>query len=222
MIFALAHWSGGGAWAWGEVPDRLRAAGCEVVAPDFDWSPGVTPMDHAAALVAAVGEGADAVAVCGHSYGGLVALPAAEALGARAVAVVVLDGLVPDDGDTGFALRWQTAALRRADAAGRGDGRFAVPAPQAPWGSRLVPIPVSAFEAPVRLSGAVDALPRTFLWCLEGDMGEQAQRAGARGWQVVRLEGADHSLPLDDPQRCADALLAAGCGDSARSVRARA
>src|SRR3954454_19585241 len=50
MVFALAHMSCAGAWAWGEVPARLRAAGHEVVAPDFALHAGVTADDHAAAL----------------------------------------------------------------------------------------------------------------------------------------------------------------------------
>jgi hypothetical protein len=32
-----------GAWAWGEVPGRLRAAGHEVDAPDFTLRAGATP-----------------------------------------------------------------------------------------------------------------------------------------------------------------------------------
>ena len=207
--FALAHWSGGGAWAWGEVPELLRAAGHEVVAPDFDLTPGRTPMDHAAELVEAVGDPADVI-VCGHSYGGLVAPPAAEALGPRAVGVVVLDGMVPDDGDSGFTLRPATADERRAEAERRGDGCFFLRPPTDEFYVPLLrPMPVSSFEAPVRLSGAVDRLPRTFLWCLENDMGEQAERARERGWTVVELAGASHSLPLEDAQRCAGELLRA-------------
>ena len=52
--FALAHMSCAGAWAWGAVPDRLRAAGHRVVAPDLPLHAGVTPMAHAELLAAAV------------------------------------------------------------------------------------------------------------------------------------------------------------------------
>ena len=45
--FALAHMSCAGAWAWGTVPDLLRAAGHAVVAPDFELAAGATPSDHA-------------------------------------------------------------------------------------------------------------------------------------------------------------------------------
>ncbi len=209
--FALAHMSCAGAWAWGDVPDHLRRAGHDVVAPDFDLVAGITPMDHAAALVAAIGDAADVV-VAGHSYGGLVALPAAEALYPRARAVVLIDGLLADDGQTGFDVRPQNAAGRRAEAARRGDGMWTSgePSPGDPsWFSHLVPMPLSAFESPVRLTGAVDGLPRTYVLCEEWGMADQATRARQRGWKVIRLEAVGHGLPLEDPAACAKLLLEA-------------
>jgi pimeloyl-ACP methyl ester carboxylesterase len=115
--FGLAHMSCAGAWAWGEVPERLRAAGHEVVAPDLTLRAGATPADHAAELTAAAGT-ADVVA--GHSYGGLVAPIAAEALGAAAL--VVFDGFVPDAGESAFDVHPARIEPRRAEAAERGDG----------------------------------------------------------------------------------------------------
>jgi pimeloyl-ACP methyl ester carboxylesterase len=211
--FALAHMSCAGAWAWGEVPAHVRAAGHEVAAPDFDLRAGVTPMDHAAALVTAIGDAEDVV-VAGHSYGGLVALPAAEALGGRARAVVLVDGLLPDDGDTGFGLRPQKADARRAEAAARGDGMWTA-GPRVPgdpaWAERLVPMPVSAFEAAVSLGGTVDRLPRLYIRCERGGMDEQAERARRRGWRIVDVP-APHAFPLQAPERCAALLLDALAG----------
>src|SRR3954447_307719 len=96
MSFALAHMSCAGAWAWGTVPERLRAAGHEVVAPDLALDAGVTPAAHTREWVAAVGPGRPprSVVVAGHSYGGLVAPPAAELLGEAAAAGVGIAGLV--------------------------------------------------------------------------------------------------------------------------------
>ena len=206
--FALAHMSCAGAWAWGEVPEYLRRHGHDVVAPDFDLAAGVTPMDHVQALVDAVGDARDVV-VAGHSYGGLVALPAAEALGARARAVVLIDGIVADDGETGFAARPEQAAGRRAEAARRGDGMWTSgePSPGDPaWFRHLAPMPISAFESPIRLTGAVDGLPRTYVLCEKWGMADQATRARQRGWKVVQVE-ASHGFPLEDPAACAKLLL---------------
>ena len=45
--FTLAHMSCAGAWAWGTVPGRLRAAGHDVVAPDLTLVAGATQESHA-------------------------------------------------------------------------------------------------------------------------------------------------------------------------------
>src|SRR3954462_10178553 len=93
-----------GAWAWGEVPARLRAAGHEVVAPDLTLVAGVTPAEHAAELLAAVGAGRPprSVVIAGHSYGGMIAPMVADRLGEAAAALVVVDGFVVDDGQSAF------------------------------------------------------------------------------------------------------------------------
>lgn len=194
MIFALAHMSCGGAWAWGDVPARLRSAGHEVVAPDLDLSAGQTPGTHAAALAAAVGPGP--VAVAGHSYGALVALPLADLLRDRVTAVTVIDGPVVDPGQSMFDVRPEHAEARRSEAAADGYWRGEDP--------RMRPMPISASEAPVPFR-AVD-VPRTFVHCLRSDMGEQAERARARGWRIVEVD-AGHGLPLEDPATCAALLL---------------
>src|SRR3954467_3909963 len=164
--FALAHMSCAGAWAWGEVPALLRAAGHEVVAPDLTLVAGATPADHARELVDAVGgdRPARSVVVAGHSYGGLVVPVAAELLGDAAGALVVVDGFVVDDGDSGFAVHPDRCEPRRQEARERGDGMWTagVELPTPAWWSRLVPMPVSAFEAPVELAGHAAALPRWF------------------------------------------------------------
>ena len=201
MRFVLVHMSCAGAWAWGEVPALLRAAGHEVFAPDLDLSAGQTPSSHAEAVAAACG-GADPLVLAGHSYGGMVVPVLADRLRERVRAVVVVDGLVPDPGDSSFAIRPHAVAERR-EAASVGAGLFPPPSEVDP---RLVPMPVSAFEAPVEFA-AVD-VPRTFVWCTRSDMGEQAARAADRGWRVAEVD-AGHWLPLDYPGLCAALLLEA-------------
>jgi pimeloyl-ACP methyl ester carboxylesterase len=198
VLFALVHMSCAGAWSWGDVPRRLPAA----VAPDLDLSAGATPAAHADQVVAAVGE-AERVVVAGHSYGGLVAPLVADRLRGRVHAVVVIDGLVPDPGDSGFDLRPHTAAARRASAVG---GRFPPPVP-AVRGHPLSPMPLAAFDTPVAFAGL--DVPHRFVHCTRSDMGEQADRARARGWEVVEAD-AEHTLPLDDPGLCARLLLEVG------------
>ena len=136
----------------------------------------------------------------------------------------MLDGFVPDDGESVFSLRSpEIAADRRAAAAARGDGRWPPP-PAKPgdpeWMSRLVPMPLSAFEEPVRVTPSVAALPATFIRCTRSDLGEQAERARRRGWQVVEID-ATHFVPLTRPETCAQALLAAAAGQAAAGASLR-
>jgi hypothetical protein len=76
-------------------------------------------------------------------------------------------------------------------------------------------MPISAFEAPVSLSGEAATLPSWFVHCLRSDFADQAARARSRGWTVVEVD-AMHALPLLDPERCGEVLL-----EAARSVRPR-
>ena len=201
MRFVLVHMSCAGAWAWGEVPSLLRAAGHEVLAPDLDLSAGQTPESHADA-VAALCTGDGELVLAGHSYGGMVVPALADRLRERVRAVVVVDGLVPDPGDSSFAIRGHAAEERRA-AAAAADGRFPPPEDEDP---RLVPMPISAFEEPVSFSPV--EVPRAFVWCTRSDMGAQAERARERGWRVVPVS-VGHWLPIEDGALCARLLLEA-------------
>jgi hypothetical protein len=78
---------------------------------------------------------------------------------------------------------------------------------------RLVPMPISCFEAPVRV-GALPAA-RWFVECTRSDFADQAARAADRGWTVVRRD-AEHLLPLIDPAFTAKVLL-----EAAKAVRPR-
>lgn len=206
--FVLIHMSCAGAWAWGRVPELLRGEGHDVVAPDLDLTAGQTPQAHAAAVAELVPDDAPLVLV-GHSYGGMVVPPLAERLAPRVHQLVVLDGFMPDDGESAFAVRSpEIAAARRAEAAARGDGLWPPPSrgdgdPE--WMERLVPMPLSAFEEPVRVPPAVRALPGIFIRCTRSDMEEQAERAHRREWSVIEVN-ASHVLPLTRPEVCAELL----------------
>jgi pimeloyl-ACP methyl ester carboxylesterase len=197
-----------GAWAWGAVPGRLRAAGHEVVAPDLTLVAGATPESHAQELAAAVGAPRPprSVVLAGHSYGGLVIPRVAELLGDAAAALVVIDGLMPEPGESGFDVRPESAQARRDEGRERGDGRWTAggASPEPAWWSRMRPMPVSAFEAAVNTRPAAH-LTGWFVHCLRSDFADQAARARARGWTVVEVDGV-HALPLTDPGACVDVL----------------
>jgi pimeloyl-ACP methyl ester carboxylesterase len=196
------------------VPDALRDRGHRAFTPDLDLSAGQTPRTQAEAVAGSLPGDARDLVLVGHSYGGMVLPPLADLLGERVRRLVALDGFMPDDGDSAFAIRPpELEALRRAQAAARGDGLWPPPdrGPGDPeWMARLVPMPLSAFESSVSIPSRVASLPGTFIHCTRSDMADQAARAARRGWTVVEID-ASHFLPLTRPARCAE-LIAAAAG----------
>jgi hypothetical protein len=83
---------------------------------------------------------------------------------------------------------------------------------------RRVMQPIGPFEEPARLNGAVEKLPRTYLYCTKagpGDVfGQFAARArGEPGWDYRELD-ASHNPHITMPETLAEVLdgIAAGIG----------
>lgn len=75
---------------------------------------------------------------------------------------------------------------------------------------RRVMQPLKTFQQPIRLTGAVERLPRTFIYCTRpgpGDVSRQfAQRArNEPGWQYIEID-ASHSPHITAPELLADLL----------------
>lgn len=104
--FALVHGGGGSAWDWHLVEPELRRRGHDTVAVDLPVEvPDATLLDHAAAVVDALG-GADDVVVVAHSLGGLVGPLVCDALGPRARLMVFVAAMVPRPGEP-FGAWWE-------------------------------------------------------------------------------------------------------------------
>ncbi|WP_258055688.1 alpha/beta fold hydrolase [Streptomyces sp. Ru62] len=101
------------------------------------------------------------VALCGHSYGGMVIAGVADRLGDRLDQLVFIDAYVPDDGDSCWSLTsdsfWELFI-----AGARADGRrVAVPEGLDP---RARPHPLASFVQSIRLEDNPGcALKRTFI-----------------------------------------------------------
>jgi pimeloyl-ACP methyl ester carboxylesterase len=102
--FVLVHGAWGGGQTYGEVPERLRAAGHQVLvcalrglgSRQAELHPGITLTDHVDDVCAQVEEqGFDRFLLAGHSYGGMVIAGAASRLGARIDAICYLDAFLP-------------------------------------------------------------------------------------------------------------------------------
>jgi pimeloyl-ACP methyl ester carboxylesterase len=120
MSFLLVHGAFRGAWAWGEVPDALRARGHRVEAPSLIGMGELTPPPGRRAAVTLTDwvrqlselarmADLDDIVLVGHSQGGMVARATAAALGDRLAAIAYLDSPLPRQGQRGVELSGPTA-----------------------------------------------------------------------------------------------------------------
>ena len=226
--FVVAHgaWSSG--WAWKKMRPLLRAAGHELFTPSYTGlgervhlaSPEVTLSTHIQDVVNVLFfEDLTDVILVGHSYGGMVATGVADKASERIRKVVYLDAFVPRDGQSLNDL------VRRPQVAATGgeeppDGWLVPPMPASADASpedlawvtpRRVPQPRKTMEEKIKLTGAVDRLPRVYVYCLrirEGDVfGQFAARAKSEpGWTYEEID-ATHSPNITAPDALAEILL---------------
>jgi len=226
-IFVVAHgaWSAG--WAWKKMRPLLRERGHELYTPTYTGlgerahlaSPEVGLDTHIRDVCAVLTmENLREVVLIGHSYGGMVATGVADREAERIKQLVYLDAFVPRDGQSVGDL--QPPGVRdamRAAAERDGDGWLVPPNPPPPdtsaadlaWmAPRRLPQPLKALDEPIRLTGAVDRLPRTYIYCTRPGPGDGfrqfAQRARTEaGWQYREID-ASHNPHITAP----DALAA--------------
>ncbi|OIJ68491.1 alpha/beta hydrolase [Streptomyces mangrovisoli] len=162
-------WQGG--WVFDSVAAKLHRGGHHVEAvtlsgleldgpTDPDRPPNLDAhIDQVADIVSRSGDGP--LALCGHSYGGMVIAGVADRLGDRLDQLVFIDAYVPDDRDSCWSLTSDT--FRDLFIAGaHADGRWvAVPDGLDP---RARPHPMASFIQSIRLRGKPGrTLGRTFI-----------------------------------------------------------
>lgn len=229
--FVIAHgaWSSG--FAWKKVRPLLRAAGHEIFTPSYTGlgershlaTPDVGLSTHIQDVVNTLFyEDLHDVILVGHSYGGMVATGVADRASDRVRKVVYLDAFVPRHGQALVDLT-QRPADAPADAPTGGppepDGWLVPPMPTSAdasdedkaWLSeRRGPQPRRTFEEPISLTGAVEKLPRVYIYCLQirpGDVfGQFAARARSEpGWQYEEID-ATHSPNVTAPEALVEIL----------------
>ena len=226
--FLIAHgaWSGG--WSWKKISQRLRGRGHEVFTPTYTGlgerahlaSPGHGLETHVRDVLGVLEfEDLSDVILLGHSYGGMVAPVTADRAPGRIRRLVYLDAFAPRDGQSLLDLvDAQERARRLALVEAEGDGWRMPPNPPPPdtgaedlaWiGPRRVPLALKSFQEPAKLSGAVEKLPRSYIYCTKarpGDVFRQFRdRAKNEGWQCFDLE-ASHSPNVTAPDALAGIL----------------
>ncbi|MFN8186548.1 MAG: alpha/beta fold hydrolase [Gaiellales bacterium] len=235
--FVIVHGAWGGGWEWAAVARALRGRAHEVHTPTLT---GLGERAHLAHREVGLAthvqdivsmlelEDLHEVVLCGASYGGLPVTGAADRTADRIGLVVYVDALVPRDGQSACDLLPSSFGdTVRAAADASGDGwRVPVPAMVLPaegsvppgerarYVGRLRDQPAASFLEPIRLTGAVDRLPRAFVRCTRSELQETvgndpitpfAARARAEGWIYRELE-ASHDPQLTNPAGTAAVL----------------
>ena len=206
-------WQGG--WVFDEVATELRRGGQVVEAVTLAGLESEGPgdvgrpanlEDHVEQVAAVVERGGgEPVALCGHSYAGLVIAGVADRL--RVDELVFIDAYVPEDGDSCWSLT--SDSFRELFIAGAGgDGRWvAVPEGMDP---RARAHPLASFVQSVRLRGGVgQAVGRTYIsggaWDGSPFVELTERLRGDSGWRVYDVP-VGHNIARRDPQRLAGIL----------------
>ena len=227
--FVVVHgaWSAG--WAWKNMRPLLRERGHELFTPTHTGlgershlaRPDIDLEVHIADVLGVLRfEDLHDVVLVGHSYGGMVATGVADRVAERIAHLVYLDAFVPRDGQS-LADLTGAAAHARVLAAARehGDGWRVPPNPMPPdtsaddlaWATPLRMMqPLKTFEQKLRLTGAVEQLSRSYIYCTRpgpGDVFRQfTNRARSEpGWSYFELD-ASHNPHITMPDTLA-ALL---------------
>lgn len=221
--FILVPGAWHGAWAFEAVIPLLQRAGHTVHAltltglrpEDDDATVASTNLDtHANDVVSLLNRAriTDATLV-GHSYGGMVISAAADRAGSRISRLVHLDAYVPHDGDSCWSLT--TENYRQSFVAGAADTGYAVRPPfRAPHGGdpRRRPHPIASLLQTIRLTGAVDRVPRRdFIYCSAWEdatpfAGLRARLQADPGWHVHDIP-TGHNAMREAPETVADLLV---------------
>jgi pimeloyl-ACP methyl ester carboxylesterase len=207
-VLVPGGWQGG--WAFDAVAAELHREGHQVEAVtlaglepdgpvDMDRPPNLTThVDQVAEIVDRDRE--RPLALCGHSYGGMVIAGVADLLGDRLDQLVFIDAYVPEDGDSCWSLT--SDRFRHLFMAGaRDDGRWVAP----PSGAdpRARPHPLASFLQSLRLrSGPGRAVGRTFIsggaWPGSPFAAVTERLRRDSGWRVHEIP-VGHNIARHDP-----------------------
>jgi pimeloyl-ACP methyl ester carboxylesterase len=181
LLVAHGAWSAG--WVWKKMRPLMRKQGHELVTPTYTGIGERSPLanrdvaleTHIADVLQVLHFAAlTDVVLIGHSYGGVVATAVADRAADRIAPVVYVDAFVPRDGQSLLARLTAEARVRMLEAARLEGNGWRIPPNPMPldssaadvaWATpRRVMQPLKTFEQPVRLTGAIERLRRTYIY----------------------------------------------------------
>ena len=187
--FVLIHGAWHGGWCWRFVTERLVARGHRVFAPTLTGQGerrhllgAVTSLDVPVADIENLieAEELEDVVLVGHSYGGLVASGVANRKPEALRALVFLDSLLVENGESAFDVLPRAVVEERLAAVDASGQTLAIPVPAglggtgipedhplAPWvRRRLTPHPLATYRTPLALHHPLgNGLPCTYVHC---------------------------------------------------------
>ena len=220
LVSVHGAWAGG--WQMKKVAPILEAQGWKVYRPSLSGlgehfntaSPNIGLATHIDDIVNLIlFEDLHDVILLGHSYGGMVITGVADRIPERISRLVYLDAFVPVDGESVMTIR-KAGSLPIEQMTKDG---FIIPTwvkPGKPFPID-VPHPLKTFTDRIVLKNQAAAakVPATYILTVEkgqkpedDDFYAAAERAKARGWPVIIMEG-DHVVFWRQPEATAALLL---------------
>jgi pimeloyl-ACP methyl ester carboxylesterase len=229
QTFVLVHGAWHGGWCWRRVADLLEAKGHKVFTPTLTGlgershllREGLNISTHVADVLNVLKwEGLADVALCGHSYGGMVISGVAEQAADKTASIVFLDAFIPQNGDamvnlTGPAVVEALNAAKAKGALGvapRSAEAFGVNANDRAWVDAMcVPQPVGCFTEQMKITGAVNRIGKKSYIRAGAYPNPGFDKALARvktdkSWRTYDVP-CGHDVMVDMPERLAEILL---------------
>jgi pimeloyl-ACP methyl ester carboxylesterase len=222
--FVVTHGAWGAGWFWKKMRPLMHARGHAIFTPTYTGigerahllQRSVNLETHITDVLQVLKfEDLHQVVLVGHSYGGMVATGVADRAADRIAQVVYVDAFVPRNGDSALSLQPSGEAERiRTLARDAGDGWLIppnpMPADSSPediaWGTpKRTPQPLACFEQALALQGAVESLPRGYIYCEKSRPGdvfrqfyERAQsEAGWKHTQMPTSHNPQVTMPIE-------------------------
>lgn len=234
--FVVAHgaWSAG--WVWKKMRPLMQRYGHELFTPTYTGlgerahlaNPNIDLDTHIADILGVLEcEDLHEVVLIGHSYGGMVATGVADRASNRIARLVYLDAFAPKNGQSLLDLGEPNRPKPPA-----GEWRIApnppppdTPAADIAWITpRRFAHPVKCFTQKLHLTGAVEKLPRTYIYCTRPAPSDNFRQFTARaktekGWQYLEID-ASHNPHVTNPGTLARMLDRIGTGRWPTPVKA--